>query len=494
MIKKYILCIVGLLLIVSAQAQRLSATLNYSCFRLDSTQNLLEVYLQFDASTFHLKPNAKKQYQGKVNVAVWVQDSNRTFFADKFDMVTPATADTLSFKHNLLNTIKRIQLPNGKFTLHLLASDPNSSDTVTLRAQLPIELKSDNNKLTLSDIQLLDKYQKATSKSVIVKHGMELWPQVQGFYPATQHQLSFFVELYNATKVLGDTASFALAYAVRKNGTYKNIPELTRISYKKAQSTNVFFGTLDISTLPSGNYDLVVEIIDGKRTMLVQQTKFFQRSNPKADAGIDIAANNTTTVSGTNTNYGEDFTSKLKPEDLKEYLKALEPLANRQENASIISLSNSGNLMAQRKYLYDFFRRRNPENPTKAFVDYAQRIAIAEEKYSTKTMKSYETDRGRIFLKHGPPNQIENEFTDRKRTSHLEISSLPPYEVWYYYAIEERNQTNVEFAFVQTSLGNNNYKLLHSTAIGEFKNVDWRTALEKKATDSNNFDYMPVDK
>ncbi|SFB83787.1 GWxTD domain-containing protein [Flexibacter flexilis DSM 6793] len=491
--KRYLLLALGVLLMGSVQAQRLSATLNYSRFRLDSTQNLLEVYLQFDAATLRLKPDAKKQFQGKVNVAVWVQDSSRTFFADKFEMTTPTAADTLSFKKNLLNTIKRIPLPNGKFTLHLLASDPNSHDTAALRAQLPVELNFNNKNLNFSDIQLLDKYEKATAKSVIVKHGMELWPQVQGFYPAKQHQISFFVELYNATKVLGDTASFALAYAVRKNGTYKNIPELTRILYKKAQATNVFFGTLDVSNLPSGNYDLVVEIIDGNRKMLVQQSKFFQRSNPKADAGLDIAANSES-VSGTNVNYGEDFTSKLKPEDLKDYLRALEPLANRQENASIIALSNGGNVVAQRKYLYDFFRRRNPESPTKAFIEYAQRIAVAEEKYSTKTMKAYETDRGRIFLKHGPPNQIENEFTDRKRTSHLEISSLPPYEVWYYYAIEERNQTNVEFAFVQTSLGNNNYKLLHSTAIGEFKNTDWRTALEKKATNSNNFDYMPVDK
>jgi hypothetical protein len=42
--------------------------------------------------------------------------------------------------------------------------------------------------------------------------------------------------------------------------------------------------------------------------------------------------------------------------------------------------------------------------------------------------------------------------------------------------------------FVQQNRGNANFRLLHSSAIGEVRNTEWRKALENNAT--YNFDRM----
>jgi GWxTD domain-containing protein len=480
--KKYIFLLCLLAQMHNAAAQKLSATLDYSRFQLDSTRNLLGVYLQFDGSSVQFRPNKQGKFQGRVLVTLWVQDSTKTYFADKFELASPLFADT-SYKKKQLSVYKNISLPNGKYKLMLVATDAQSTDTTALRAELPIQLNFASNKIQISDLMLIESYQRATPKSTIVKHDLEILPYSASFYPASINQLKVFAEIYHVQKVLGDTAAFAVAYRINRAGLNISMQGFGKISRQKANPVNVSFTTIDISQLPSGNYDLAIDVISAEGKIIAKQTKFFQRSNPKADAGLDFASKEQPQINN-------NFAEQLAPEDLKKYIRALEPIANRQEVSSIVSLSKNGNVTAQRNYFYDFWRRRNAENPAKAFKEYAELVAIAEANYSTKTLFAHETDRGRVFLQHGKPNQIENEYTDRQRASHLEISSLTPYEIWHYYDLKENNQTNVIFVFVQANLGNNDYKLLHSTAQGEFRNPDWREALNRKATDSNNLDYM----
>ena len=64
-----------------------------------------------------------------------------------------------------------------------------------------------------------------------------------------------------------------------------------------------------------------------------------------------------------------------------------------------------------------------------------------------------------------------------------------PYEVWYYYYLEVPvKQSDVMFVFVQQNRGNDNYRLIHSSAIGEVRNGEWRSVVENNAT--YNFDRL----
>ena len=81
----------------------------------------------------------------------------------------------------------------------------------------------------------------------------------------------------------------------------------------------------------------------------------------------------------------------------------------------------------------------------------------------------FESDRGRVFIKYGRPNdviKVDNE------------PSAPPYEIWFYNDFPQTNQADVKFLFYAPELGTN-FRLLHSTVRGETNNPQWQLELYK---------------
>ena len=92
-------------------------------------------------------------------------------------------------------------------------------------------------------------------------------------------------------------------------------------------------------------------------------------------------------------------------------------------------------------------------------------------------MRGYETDRGRVYLQYGAPDQRSK------------VESSPntyPYEVWQYYKLKD--QSNRKFLFYNQDLVTNNYTLLHSDAKGELYDAGWSMKLHKRTIQSNNMD------
>jgi hypothetical protein len=56
---------------------------------------------------------------------------------------------------------------------------------------------------------------------------------------------------------------------------------------------------------------------------------------------------------------------------------------------------------------------------------------------------------------------------------------MRPPEIWYYHSIPLTRQTNVRFLFYNPSLVHNDFRLLHSTCLGERMNPAWETELYK---------------
>lgn len=94
---------------------------------------------------------------------------------------------------------------------------------------------------------------------------------------------------------------------------------------------------------------------------------------------------------------------------------------------------------------------------------------IVNNSFSTLKIKGYKSDRGYVFLKYGPPNEIEKfPFTQQ----------YYPYEIWHYYSTN--NQYNVDFIFYSRDLVTNFYQLIHSTAKDELYDPRWKLKLKAK--------------
>jgi hypothetical protein len=99
--------------------------------------------------------------------------------------------------------------------------------------------------------------------------------------------------------------------------------------------------------------------------------------------------------------------------------------------------------------------------------------------FSTTAFRGYDTDRGRVWLQYGAPDQrtvVENE------------PNSYPYEIWQYYRLKPQNQTNKKFVFFNEDLASNDYKLMHSDARGEVYDANWQMKLQKRTVQSNNMD------
>ena len=467
-----------------AQAQKIGAVLNYARFRADSVNNLLELSLSFEGSGLKITKLSSGKYQCGVQVLLRITDtSGAVVKPDKFNLLSPESSDSLSLTNNL-SVARRYALPNGNYNLSVQANDLHL-DSNSLKAEVPVTFSFPKGKMFFSDLQLLASFKESKEKGEYTKYGYEMLPYPLSFYPAKTDRLIVYTELYNSDKIVGKDSAFVLTFFMVRKQDGRMMKEIGSIERVTAKPLIARIKELDISQLPSGTYELTVEAISRKKAFLGRQTKIIERLNPSSDDVADITADYVQAAPGLGT-----FTDNLTLAEASKQLQAASAIASNAEQHTISSLENSHNERRVKDYLYEFWHRRDKEHPEIAYQKYVLAVAYAEKHYHTATMRSYNTDRGRVYLQYGKPNQVENEYNDKQRTA-MNNSTITPYEIWHYYHTERGNQNNVVFVFVQESLGNNNYKLLHSSAIGEVKYTNWRNAIANRNNAGNNQFNLP---
>jgi len=134
-------------------------------------------------------------------------------------------------------------------------------------------------------------------------------------------------------------------------------------------------------------------------------------------------------------------------------------LINDQERDAFNRLSNDAE---REKFIDQFWLQRDPtpgtvENEFKE--EHYRRIAYANERFASG-MPGWKTDRGRIYIKYGPPDEIESHPAASYQRP-LEVgggtTSMYPFEQWRYRYLEDIG-TDVVFEFVDRT--NGEYRLI----------------------------------
>jgi len=128
-------------------------------------------------------------------------------------------------------------------------------------------------------------------------------------------------------------------------------------------------------------------------------------------------------------------------------LQVLEYIATKKE---ILRLE--GAAPGQRdSVLEEFWKGRDPTPGTvrnEAQDEFLQRVEQANRQYSMGIRPGWRTDRGRIYIKYGPPDEIER---------HPFEPEYPAYEIWYYFT------DSVKFMFMDVH-GFGDYRLMNPNA------------------------------
>lgn len=460
----------GLVIGASAKSNPLRAYLSYSGFYSPVDGPYLETYLSILGKSVNFVSNGKGKFQGTVMVTMLFKQNDSIKAFRKYELSSTEITDTANIDFIMFDQ-QRITLPNGKYLLELQLADKNR-ETPPFKAIDEIAIAFDKQKVSFSGIELVESFSKASENSATAKSGYDFIPYQDDFFPEKANKVTFYCELYNMTGQIGYNVPFAISTAIQSIETGKAFDDFYRVKRETAKDVNVVFSEFDISALPSGNYNLVVSARDKENREIVAQSLFFQRSNP----GLKFDDNALGNIMINNS-----FVSKYANDDtLRENIRCCFPIASANEKLFINNNLGFSNLLSKQQFFLNFWLQRNAADPENAWNKYHEVVVAVERDFGSTNKKGYETDRGRVYLQYGAPNQ---------RIIEPINPSNYPYEIWQYYQVGK--QTNLKFVFYTRDRALNDYQLAHSTAYGEIKNVNWQYELKQKIsprdTDSERY-------
>jgi len=442
-------------LTISSYAQNLKAYFTHCTFYSPLSGPYIETYLSIVGNSINYVKNENNTFQGSIEITYLFKQGEEIKQFKKYNLLSPELADTSSEKVNFIDQ-QRISLPAGSYEFEILMKDLNSSHPPFKNNQI-ININYNDKKMAISDIELIESLSKTTEKSIISKNGYDIIPYTSDFFPENYEKIAFYAEIYNANNIIGDEDSYLITYAIESYETKEVIGNLKGFSREKAKPVSIILKSFSIVDLPSGNYNINIEARDKNNELLLQKKIFFQRSNPKVISTLSP------------TDISSSFVAEMSNNELTDYIKSVEPISSAIELNYARNQLKGNNTELMQKYFYNFWFTRNPENPKEAWITYKKEVDIVNKEFSTAIKKGYETDRGRVYLKHGKPNTIVQRYSE---------PSAYPYEIWHYYKVT--NFSNIRFVFYNPDLVSNDFPMLHSNLPGELNNPQWKVQLHKR--------------
>ncbi len=466
----------------SVTAQVIQGALDYGVFPRTDKMALLDIYMSINGETINFNKSSEGR-KAEVEVTTFVKDStDKIYYVEKTLLQSPVLKDTVNLIPNLFDQQKTL-LPYGNYIIEVRMKDLNSKDS-GITGTLNVALIAPDTGVIMSSVQLLSHYEKSDSDDLMNKNGYTLISKVSNFYPKEVSVLKLYTELYGVDKVIGEEEPFVVFFKFVNTNTSRMLAKEQGFSRHKSARLVPLLAEINISKVPSGNYMLLVEARDKNNNLIIQGRKFIQRSNfkdvkePEEDLNTEMLPES---AEGT-------FAADIPDSAANMVLRAIRPASTQREIDMSNALIADGTTEQKRSYLVWFFKKRNPDDSGQAYREYISRLREADRKFSTKSFRSFETDRGRVYLQYGAPNRIETELTDFRRVASRDSNPIP-FEIWTYYnvpsSITHIAQTNRTFVFLEDNRGNNAWRLVHSDAIGELNNPAWRDSLPRN--------YMNVD-
>lgn len=449
-------------------AQNLSANLNFARFYNPDLGPYIETYLSVDLNGLKKVPAPDGKYMAQVNLLLLFKQNDSIKEFSKTLLNSPLVNDT-NPTNILFYDQQRFFLPKGQYQLEIEFSDANKSEKPTT-AFAVVELEYNRNTVQISDIELLSSYTKSTEWKTNTKNGYDMVPHVSNFYPSTDTMLTFYSEIYNTDKAFGANEKFLATAYVSPVGRNQMVNSLILRQKMEARPVNVILSQFNISSLPSGNYQVVVEIRNKSNEFIEARQTMFQVSRPEIPLDNQLLA--TKPVENT-------FVSAFSTDSLNIQIESIFPIADATERVTIKNLLREGSENYKRNYLFYFWQQRDATSPQLAWKAYQIELTKADNSFGNKYQRGYQTDRGRIYLQYGPPNTIVDEEFD---TGGGQGENNVPYEIWHYYSIGEHRDG--KFVFYNPHLVPNGYTLLHSNVVGEINNPHWQTYLKRNQLES----------
>ena len=216
-------------------------------------------------------------------------------------------------------------------------------------------------------------------------------------------------------------------------------------------------GAVPLAGLPAGEYRLKAKFSSSKGTVERAASFSMAELDKTVERDVELRAANLVTDQG--------YFESLNDAQLDAAADPLSLIATGSERSAY---KKNLSPRAKRRFLTDFWTQRDPspgtpENENRQAFYLA--IAYADTNFrerGSNTLPGWKTDRGRIFAKHGQPDDM---------LRRQQQGFAPPYEVWRY----SKGKGNY-YIFADRS-GVGNFKLMKSNDVKEVGDPNWTRIL-----------------
>jgi GWxTD domain-containing protein len=366
----------------------------------------IEVYIQIPYKELHFL-KIGDQYLANYEATVQVLTKDRDQVAERSWKNEVSVTD-----FNLTTSDKRFSLAHqsldvtpGQYEIDVEIYTPENQKRTTQRKSLLVT-DFGKDELSFSDIMLLSRLTKT-------KERMEVVPNVSGTFTRNSGSIYLLFEAYHVSPI------DSLFVVSRIYDAEKKVVWRKEQAEPPSESKIQVFTKVDSMTFPAGTYVVVVEGFNAR-------------------AGTSPALKATT--SRRFAVMWEDI-----PPTIVDIDKAIDEMRYVATNEELDSLQAGKTLDERRKRFLAFWDKRNPD-PTSGrnplLEEYYRRVDYANKAF-TRYLDGWKTDRGMVYIRLGPPDNIER---------HPFEMGSKPYEIWYYYNL------NRECIFVDYS-GFGDYRL-----------------------------------
>ncbi|GAB2474228.1 hypothetical protein GCM10011375_24750 [Hymenobacter qilianensis] len=263
---------------LAAQAQKTGLLLDVVRFRNENTVTkgaVVELYVTVPGNALIYRKRAPKIFQAAAAVTLEaVRADGSAAYQETITLKPPVLNDTSIALKNPISFQKRIELPDGQYTLRAKVQDQTSKKNLATIEQ-PLVLDFNESKTRLSDIVLLARPagRSAVPGDNFTRGGYSLARTPNGLYARGADRLAWYAELYDAPSPI----VLATRCRIRPAAGGADVLTSAGLARAVAGGPHLVLGDMNIANLMAGDYDLIMEVRDAKGKLLTSITTRLQR-------------------------------------------------------------------------------------------------------------------------------------------------------------------------------------------------------------------------
>jgi GWxTD domain-containing protein len=377
------------------ERDRPSVFVDYARFRSDLPGKLrLEIYYQVFHTGLRFEQSGNT-WTAKYEVEAVVKDDDDrevTSFSRVQD-VTVQEESRADSKFDFRTSQINFDLPPGDYKVEFTLRDKNSRKVLT--REIDVDLKKfESSAPLMSDVKFTQAVGKLEDTNNVFRAGnLQIVPSVsKAFGGSEDSRLLYYFEIYP-----GSDSDETVIVETRLRHRQKGMVYRDTLHTHLQGPVERQLREISLAEFPPGEYEMEL-YLRGRRFKKLEKRTYDFEVLWSRDALVRF-----------------------------DWEKAIRQLSYISEPGELDGMEDISSVEERKRAFGEFWQRRDPTAGTvenEALSEFYHRVEIANRRFSIMRREGWQTDRGRIFIQFGEPDEIDD---------HPYSPSEHPYQIWHYY-------------------------------------------------------------